>query len=40
MVARYAPPISYNYLNLISLDYDTVFEKVILRHFVVSFKNV
>ncbi|KAK4584121.1 hypothetical protein RGQ29_022027 [Quercus rubra] len=27
MVARYAPPISYNYLNLISLDYDTVFEK-------------
>ncbi|CAI0474374.1 unnamed protein product [Linum tenue] len=28
MVARYAPPISYNYLNLINLgDKDTVFEK-------------
>ena len=42
MVARYAPPISYNYLNLISLGYKvyTIFEKVILRHFVVSFKNV
>ncbi|KAK7857295.1 lmbr1 domain-containing protein 2 like protein a [Quercus suber] len=27
MVARYAPPISYNYLNLISLGDDTIFEK-------------
>ncbi|KAF3970788.1 hypothetical protein CMV_005539 [Castanea mollissima] len=27
MVARYAPPISYNYLNLISLRDDTIFEK-------------
>uniref|UniRef100_A0A2P2M4Q6 LMBR1 domain-containing protein 2 homolog A n=1 Tax=Rhizophora mucronata TaxID=61149 RepID=A0A2P2M4Q6_RHIMU len=31
MVARYAPPISYNFLNLISLgDKKTIFEKVIL----------
>lgn len=30
MVARYAPPISYNFLNLIRLDVDrkTIFEKV------------
>ncbi|XP_030528298.1 LMBR1 domain-containing protein 2 homolog A [Rhodamnia argentea] len=27
MVARYAPPISYNFLNLIRLDEKTVFEK-------------
>ena len=31
MVARYAPSISYNFLNLISLGgRETVFEKVIL----------
>lgn len=32
MVARYAPPISYNFLNLIRLGSDkkTVFEQVIL----------
>lgn len=29
MVARYAPPISYNFLNLIQHDDETVFEKVI-----------
>ncbi|KAG8641034.1 hypothetical protein MANES_13G096600v8 [Manihot esculenta] len=28
MVARYAPPISYNFLNLINLDAKTIFEKV------------
>ncbi|WCJ31934.1 LMBR1-like membrane protein [Euphorbia peplus] len=28
MVARYAPPISYNFLNLIDLDTETVFEKL------------
>jgi len=29
MVARYAPPISYNFLNLINLDSkETIFEKV------------
>lgn len=28
MVARYAPPISYNFLNLISLDAKTIFETV------------
>ncbi|KAJ9170397.1 hypothetical protein P3X46_018507 [Hevea brasiliensis] len=27
MVARYAPPISYNFLNLINLDAKTIFEK-------------
>jgi hypothetical protein len=43
MVARYAPPISYNFLNLIRLDeqgkrLETIFEKVILSyHLVVSF---
>lgn len=33
MVARYAPPISYNFLNLIRLDGDekTIFEQVFLR---------
>jgi hypothetical protein len=31
MVARYAPPISYNFLNLINLDpKQTIFEKVVL----------
>ncbi|XP_065874159.1 uncharacterized protein [Euphorbia lathyris] len=28
MVARYAPPVSYNFLNLIDLDTETVFEKL------------
>lgn len=43
MVARYAPPISYNFLNLIRLkshdvQEETIFEKVILSyHFIVSF---
>jgi len=34
MVARYAPPISYNFLNLIRLDGNakTIFEQVILNH--------
>lgn len=37
MVARYAPPISYNFLNLISLDgKKTTFEEVKL-YFITSF---
>jgi len=34
MIARYAPPISYNFLNLIRLGSDktTIFEKVSLFH--------
>ncbi|KAG2711964.1 hypothetical protein I3760_04G102800 [Carya illinoinensis] len=41
MVARYAPPISYNFLDLISLgdneDTETVFEKVFQSPGVSSF---
>lgn len=40
MIARYAPPISYNFINLIRLhdDEETIFEKVILSyHLVVPF---
>lgn len=28
MIARYAPPISYNFINLIQLKSETIFEKV------------
>jgi|APAra0007618328_1042625.scaffolds.fasta_scaffold02456_3 hypothetical protein len=40
MIARYAPPISYNFINLIQLHSETIFEKVFLfispfAHFVV-----
>lgn len=36
MVARYAPPISYNFLNLIRLggNVKTTFEKVIVGQFL------
>lgn len=41
MIARYAPPISYNFINLIQLHSETIFEKVLFlisffAHFVVS----
>lgn len=39
MVARYAPPISYNFLNLISLEgKHTIFEKVGIHFYLCMYE--